>query len=58
MSNIYLVPQTFPCPVCTFKIATITIIKSKVVCPNCNKTILPSEYGKFFGMITDIKDNE
>lgn len=56
MSNIYLVPLSFPCEKCgaTIKIKLFTL--DNFICDICKTTQRREYYGKLFGMITNVKD--
>jgi Zn finger protein HypA/HybF involved in hydrogenase expression len=53
--NIYLIPPGIPCEKCGVKITLKELLQS-LVCPVCNAVQKKENYGKYFAVITDVKD--
>jgi len=54
-SNIYLIPQFIPCEKCGYKISTLHMVLNEY-CPLCKAVQHQKNYGKYLGMIKDVKD--
>ena len=53
--NIYLIPPGIPCEKCGVKITLKELLQS-LVCPLCNTVQKKENYGKYFAVVTDVKN--
>ena len=60
MSNIYLIPKSFPCEFCNSKIPVNQLsdeLFDRYICMACKHEQSKEYYSKYFGMIKDLKDD-